>query len=154
MLEQRPFRRGAGIAESNRRRVPWRTVALVVGDAASFLIFSALGRSSHHEASGLGALGAVVGTALPFAFGWFVVAPLIGAFRLSATKTLGMMLQRTELAWLCAWPVAMLARLAVDPRHSIPMPFPIIVLAFNALFLGIWRSTFSLVERQRARARQ
>lgn len=151
MSKQQLSRAAAGeTTAAAARTFPWRTIALIVGDAASFLVFSAVGRGSHHEATGLGALGAVVGTALPFALGWFVVAPFVGAFRRSATDSVGKMLRRTELAWLCAWPVAMLARLAVDPQHQIPMPFPIIVLAFNALFLGVWRGAFALIEGRRA----
>jgi hypothetical protein len=29
------------------------------------------------------------------------------------------------------------------------MPFPVIVLVFNALFLGVWRGVFAVVERVR-----
>ena len=58
-----------------------RTVILIVGDACMFVIFAAVGRASHHEASGLGAFLSVLQTAAPFAIGWFVVAPFLGAYR-------------------------------------------------------------------------
>src|SRR5262245_4255057 len=145
MSKQGLSRAASGEVAAAARTFSWRTTALVVGDAVSFLVFSAVGRGSHNEATGFGAFGAVVGTALPFALGWFVVAPFLGAFRRSATDSLGKMLRRTEIAWLCAWPVALLARVAFDSIDSIKMPFPIIMLAFNALFLGVWRGAFALI---------
>ena len=150
MSKQQISQAAADVSAPTGRALPLRTAALVAGDAVSFLVFSAVGRDSHNEATGFGALGAVIGTALPFALGWFVVSPFLGAFRRPATSTPAKMLRRTELAWLCAWPVAMLARLAIDAHHQIPMPFPIIVLAFNALFLGLWRGAFALLESRRA----
>jgi len=124
-----------------------RALLLAAGDAAAFLAFAAVGRASHQEASGLSALLQIAGTALPFALGWFAVAPFAGAYRRASTDTPGKMLQRTELAWLVAWPLSLLLRLALAPDHALPMPFPFIVLAFVALFLGLWRIGFALVER-------
>jgi|SRR5579884_388889 len=123
-----------------------RTAVLVAGDALSFLIFANAGRASHNESSGLGAIAAVAGVALPFAIGWFAVSPFAGAFRHRATSSLRGMLVRTELAWLCAWPVGLALRALPPSSAGIAMPFPLIVLAFNALFLGLWRGAFALVE--------
>src|SRR4051794_22331742 len=58
-----------------------RIAALVAGDALAFLVFAAVGRASHTEAAGLDAILQVAGTAAPFALGWFIVAPLAGAFK-------------------------------------------------------------------------
>ncbi len=54
---------------------------LVIGDAICFLIFAAIGRSSHGEASGFAAIPQVITTALPFAIAWFLVSPFVGAYR-------------------------------------------------------------------------
>jgi hypothetical protein len=129
--------------------IPWRLVILVAGDAISFLIFAGAGRSSHGEASGPSAPLYVVGTALPFVAAWFAVSPFLGAFRRSAAATLGTMLQRTELAWLCAWPVAMLVRFVADRIRGLPLnsgflTFAAVVLVTNAIFLGVWRGAFAL----------
>jgi hypothetical protein len=122
-------------------------LGLAAGDATTFLLFAGVGRASHHEASGLAALLQVAGTALPFALGWFAVAPLAGAFRRTGTETLARMLRRTELAWVAAWPVSLLIRSALAPDHALPkMPFPFILLVVVALFLGLWRGGFALVE--------
>lgn len=127
-----------------------RLAALIAGDAASFVVFATVGRHSHNEAAGLAAIGVTVATAAPFAAGWFAVAPLLGAFRRSATTGARAMLQRTELAWLAAWPVAVLLRWALGPDHKMPLSFALVILIANAVFLGVWRSLFALVSDRRA----
>lgn len=126
---------------------PWRVVALIAGDALSFLIFAGVGRNTHGEVSGLAALGQVALTAAPFALGWFIVSPWVGAFRRSATDTVRRMLQRTELAWLASYPAALALRILFDPQHKMPISFAIVILLANAVFLGIWRTVFALVAR-------
>lgn len=130
-----------------KKGAPWRMVALTVGDVASFLVFAAVGRSTHDEASGITALLQVAETALPFALGWFVVSPFVGAFRRSKTTGVRRMLARTELAWLLAWPVALVLRWVIAPDHSVPFSFAIVILLANAVFLGLWRTAFALIER-------
>jgi hypothetical protein len=122
-----------------------RIAALAAGDALSFLVFAAVGRHSHSEASGLAALPEIIGTAAPFALGWFLVSPWVGAFRRTKTDTLPKMLARTELAWLASWPVALLLRWATASDHRIPLSFAFIVLVANAGFLAIWRGAFALL---------
>jgi hypothetical protein len=131
---------------------PWRTAALVIGDAVSFLIFAGVGRDTHGEATGLAALGQVALTALPFALGWFLVSPWVGAYR-RATNSVRRMLTRTELAWLASYPAALILRVILAPDHQMPLTFAIVVLLANALFLGVWRTAFALVERQMASRR-
>jgi hypothetical protein len=135
----------------------WRAVLLVAGDALSFLVFAGVGRNTHGEASGLGALGQVALTALPFALGWFLVSPWVGAYRRAATDGMRRMATRTELAWLASYPVALILRFtfAHDPSMTIAqaITFAIVILLANALFLGVWRTAFALVERQIATRR-
>lgn len=128
----------------------WRVVALVAGDLISFLVFAAVGRRSHSEAAGLDAVGQIARTALPFALGWFLVSPFAGAFRRDNTSTPARMLARTELAWLAAWPATLLLRWALADDHQVPLSFAVVILIANALFLGLWRTAFSLLTRRRA----
>jgi hypothetical protein len=139
-------------SSSARPRVgfPWRTTALVVGDAASFLLFAAVGRRTHAESSGIAAISQIAQTALPFALGWFAVSPFAGAFRRLKTTGFWPMLRRTETAWLIAWPVTLALRWALAPDHNVPVSFAIVILLANALFLGVWRAVFALIERWRA----
>lgn len=141
------------IAATEQRSVG-RIVALVAGDVVSFLIFAAVGRGTHGESSGLGAVVEIARTALPFALGWFVVSPFFGVFRRRLTGTPLRMLGRTELAWLASWPVAMLLRRIIFNDQTEPsrfLVFALVVLVANAVFLGVWRSGFALVERMRRR---
>jgi Protein of unknown function (DUF3054) len=130
---------------------PWRTVALVAGDAASFLLFAAVGRQTHDEANGITALLQIAGTAFPFALGWFVVSPFVGALRWSKTRGPWRMLARTELAWLIAWPMTLLLRWAIASDHDVPVSFAVVILLANAVFLGVWRTAFAMIERWRKR---
>jgi hypothetical protein len=63
------------------------------------------------------------------------------------------MLTRTELAWLASYPAALILRVILAPDHQMPLTFAIVVLLANALFLGVWRTAFALVERQMASRR-
>lgn len=138
---------GEPVASPIESRPAWaRLGALVAGDALSFVVFATVGRHSHNEASGLAAIGVTLATAAPFAAGWFAVSPFVGAFRRAKTASLKTMLTRTELAWLCAWPAAALLRWAFGPDHKLPLSFAIVILIANAVFLGVWRSLFALVE--------
>src|SRR5215469_9749194 len=69
-----------------------RTGLLVLGDALSFVAFAALGTHSHQRADN------IFWVAFPFAAGWFLASPFLGAFRRRNTTGLGRMLSRTEIA--------------------------------------------------------
>src|SRR5436309_15301462 len=100
---------------SNTRRI----ATLVVGDALAFLVFAAIGRSSHGEATGLAAIPQIALTAAPFAAAWFIVAPFAGAYRRELTAQPRKMAIRTILAWLLSCPVAM-ALLGIFVDHAVP----------------------------------
>ncbi len=131
-------------------RRAWPLVVLAAGDALSFLVFAGVGRRSHNETSGLGALASIAVTAFPFALGWFLVSPFAGAFRRTLIGNPLGMLKRTELAWLGAWPVTLILRWALSSDHQIPVSFAVVILISNAIFLGVWRTAFALITRTRA----
>lgn len=147
-MSSAPFTDAPPTEETPATRLPWRVAALVAGDALSFVIFAGVGRASHQESTGLRALGEVVATAVPFALGWFAVAPWLGAFRRGLTEGVWPMLRRTELAWVCAWPVACVLRWALAPDHNVPVSFAIVILLANAVFLGVWRGVFAWAMRR------
>ena len=123
------------------REIPYKqaVIMLVIGDLLCFLIFVAFGRNSHGEASGFAAIPQIIITALPFAAGWFLVSPFVGAFRQKILAQPRSMVIRTAVAWLIAWPVAMLLRGIFVDHNVPPLSFAIIVLLFNMLLLLIWR---------------
>jgi hypothetical protein len=127
----------------------WRRVTvLVAGDALAFLAFATVGRGQHHELTAFAALGQTVLTAVPFALGWFAVAPLLGDYQRARTDTPAGMLRTTLLAWLAAWPATLVLRWAFSGRVP-PVPFAVVILLANAALLALWRGMFALWERRR-----
>lgn len=120
----------------------WRTAALVAGDALAFLVFAAIGRRSHGEEAGLGALLEVGATAAPFLLAWLVVAPWIGAYRPANTAAPAPMLRATGLAWLAALPLGAGLRALAVGRLSPPSFYIVTFLAVLAI-LGGWRAAFA-----------
>jgi Protein of unknown function (DUF3054) len=122
-----------------------RVALLAIGDAIVFIVFAVIGMRSHKE--GL-TVSSVLITAAPFAIGWFLVSPFIGAFRRNVTSQVGRMSVRTALAWLAAWPVGLLLR-GLIRQEVPPVTFALITLATNAIFLQIWRVPFAWVASRR-----
>ncbi len=126
------------------RRVAW----LAAGDALALLVFAAIGRASHGEDAGLGALVQVAETAAPFAIGWFAVAPLAGAFRPDVAGAPRRMLLRTALAWLLAWPVGLGLR-ALIRQTAIPVSFALVTFGTVLAIMMIWRGAYALLAARR-----
>ena len=125
---------------------PQRTAILVIGDIVVFLIFAAIGRRSHSEAGNV--LGIAI-TALPFAAAWFLVSPFVGAFKRGLEYSTSKMSLRTLLAWLAAWPIAMLFRGVFVDKGVQLWTFALITLISNTVLLQAWRVPFSLFFKRR-----
>lgn len=126
-----------------------RVLLLIIGDALCFVGFATQGLRSHQEGQGA---GDVLLTAYPFALAWFLVAPFLGAYRRRAvTRGPARALASAELAWLGAYPVALLARWALGPDHKMPISFAIVILLANAVLLGAWRALFAFIAGRLAR---
>ena len=129
-----------------RKEMPYKqaVIILVIGDLLCFLIFAALGRDTHGETSGFAAIPQIIKTALPFAAGWFLVSPFVGAFRHKILAQPRAMVMRTVLAWLLSWPISMILR-GIFVDHGIPpLSFAFVVLLFNSVLLLVWRWPFAL----------
>jgi hypothetical protein len=123
-----------------------RVALLAAGDALAFLIFAAIGRGSHGEATGLAALPQIALTALPFAAAWFILAPFAGAYRREVSAHPRQMLKRTALAWLLSWPLALALR-GIFVDHAVPpLTFAGITLVFNMAILLIWRWPYAVLK--------
>ena len=118
----------------------------MIGDIIVFLIFAAIGRRSHSEA---GNVFGIAITALPFAIAWFLVSPFVGAFKRGLEYSTGKMSLRTLLAWLAAWPLAMLFRGIFVDKGVPPWTFALITLISNTILLQAWRVPFSLFFKRR-----
>jgi len=115
-----------------------------IGDILVFLVFSVIGRISHGEPVGLTALPQVVGTAAPFAAGWFIVAPFVGAYRRDITEQPRQMAKRTAFAWVLACPVGLTLRGIFVDRGVPPFSFAIITLLFVLIVMLLWRWPYAL----------
>jgi hypothetical protein len=133
---------------SNTRRI----INLAVGDAIVFLIFSVIGRQSHGEPVGPSAILQIILTALPFALGWFIVSPFVGAFRRGLETQPRAMAIRTALAWVLAWPVGLFLRWLFSGFTDFPpLIFALITLFFNLVVLLVWRWPYALNNSLRKR---
>jgi hypothetical protein len=121
-----------------------RIALLVIGDALVFIIFAVIGMRSHKVSL---TVPSVLQTAAPFAIGWFLVSPFVGAFRRKITSQPGKMSLRTALAWLIAWPVGLLLR-GIFQHEIPPISFAIVTLITNTIFLQLWRVPFAWVTRR------
>lgn len=128
-----------------------RILTLVVGDILVFMIFATIGRGSHGEATGLGAIPQIAATAWPFALGWFIVAPWLGVYRRDLMSDPRKMAARTALGWGLSWPVAMALRGIFVDHGFPPATFSIITLITNLVLLEIWRWPYALTNSMRNR---
>ncbi len=130
---------------TGKERSTSRYIAVLAsGDLLAFLAFSAIGRGSHGEATGLAAIPAVIMTAAPFAIAWFIVSPFVGVYRRELVANPRKMAIRTFIAWVLSWPVAMALR-GIFVDHAVPpFTFALIALFVNAAFLLLWRWPYAL----------
>ena len=133
---------------SNTRRI----INLAIGDAFVFLIFAFIGRQSHGEPAGPSALLQIILTAAPFALGWFIVSPFVGAFRRSLATQPRAMAIRTSLSWILAWPVGLFLRWLFSGFTDFPpLSFALITLLSNLVVLLVWRWPYALTNSLRKR---
>jgi DUF3054 family protein len=126
-----------------------RALVLLIGDLVALALFAILGRNTHDEAIGFGAMRAVAGTAAPFLVGWLVASPLLGALRAATTATLPTMLRVVLASWIAAYPLAMLTR-GIGLGRTSPLSFYIVAFTVPLLFVVVWRLVFLFVEERRA----
>ena len=141
-------------ANTTERKAAWqmpdwqRILVLVVGDFLVFMIFATIGSRSHDVAANLWQTFLI---ALPFALGWFIVAPFLGVYRRNLMSDPRKMAGRTALAWLLSWPLAMALR-GIFVDHAVPpVTFAIIALVSNLIILEVWRWPYALNNSMRSR---
>lgn len=133
----------ASIEHPERTAQPARRVAwLLAGDVLAFHVVTAIGLLSHSELDGLGALPHLLEVALPFAGGWLIVSPFMGAFSPAVARHPGRMLLRTALAWLIACPLSLLFWSLVRQR-PVQTPFAIVTFVTNMIMLLLWRGAYA-----------
>lgn len=121
---------------------------LIAGDILSFIVFSAIGRNSHGEAAGIGAILEVLKTAAPFMIGWFAVAPFTGALKNELLSQPSSLLKRTFLTLVIALPIGFALR-ALFLQRGIPMSFAIVASISNLILMLGWRGITALIWKRR-----
>ena len=121
-----------------------RIGALVAGDLVAFHLVTAIGLLSHGELTGIAALGEVVQIATPFAAGWFLIAPFLGAYRAEIVSQPRRSLARVALAWLIALPIGLLLW-SVVRQKTIQPAFAVVTFITNLVVLLGWRGAFALL---------
>ena len=118
---------------------------LILGDAAVFALVTVIGFLRHGELVGSGLR--VLTTFLPLCIAWGVAAPWLGAFDLSFSAQVRS-LWRPVLAMLLAAPLAGWLR-GLWLGEDIPTIFVLVIGAFSALGILIWRSLWLALIRTR-----
>jgi Protein of unknown function (DUF3054) len=134
-----------------RYKVPARLPGLILGDVVVFGLVTVAGFTSHGELGSLGSLGSaglrVLTTFLPLCAAWGLVAPWLGAFDLPRAAQ-PRQLWRPLLAMTLAAPMVGWLR-GVWLNQAIPPVFVLVVGAFSALGILLWRSLWLWLLRPR-----
>lgn len=127
-----------------------RIALLAAGDAASLLLFAAIGRSSHAET--LMVLD-VLSTAAPFLAAWAVAAPLAGAYGEAARGgDVRAALGAAVRAWAVAVPSGLALRSLSQGGRLPPLPFALVTLGATLVLLLGWRAGAAAAAPKRDRA--
>jgi hypothetical protein len=82
--------------------------------------------------------------ATPFAAGWFVVAPFLGAYKADLVAQPRRLLPRVALAWLIALPLGLLLW-SIVRQKTVQPAFAIVTFITNLIMLLGWRGVLALV---------
>jgi hypothetical protein len=104
-------------------------------DVALLIAFAAVGRNAHSEG---GTVHGTLAVAWPFAVAWLVVALPSHALETIAPR-------RAALAWVAAWPLALLLR-ALSGRGD-AIGFAVVLLILPLVALTGWRAAARLAVR-------
>jgi Protein of unknown function (DUF3054) len=107
----------------------------VVLDVALLIAFAAVGRDTHHKGSSLGGTLAV---AWPFVAAWLAVALTVRVYD-------GLSPRRAALAWVGAWPLALVLRHLTGRGDAVG--FAIVLLLLPLAALTGWRGAARLATR-------
>ena len=115
-----------------------RIAILALGDLCAFVLFGAIGLTSHEDSV---TLRTVVRAILVFPAAWFVIAPWLGMFSeraVAGTEPLW----RIAVVWVVVGVVALCLRALVFDR-ALFNAFFVIALVGNGVMLVGWRAAYS-----------
>jgi FtsH-binding integral membrane protein len=132
---------------SRRRPGPKRLIAALLADGVGVVVFAAIGRRSHDEADGV---GAVLTTAAPFlvalAIGWALVMALRHARPRPSDPV---QVDAGVIIWVVTVVAGLLLRRTLWDRGT-ALAFVIVATAFLGVAIVGWRSACGRIRRSRS----
>ena len=125
-----------------------RNASLIAGDAAALAVVTGIGFASHGEFSPAFILR-MAASWIPLCIGWFLLAPPLGLFQESTTRTTTE-LWRPAFVMLFAGPLAALLR-GIVLASPVQPTFAVVLSLTGALALTIWRTMWWMLGRSTAR---
>ena len=143
---------GDGSESSRRAEADGRTYTpldrplLAAVDAASLVVFAAIGKSSHSPDGALDPVAVLV-TALPFVAAWLFLSPLTGVYSPDdrGENVLSEVASKVARGWAASVPVGIALRGAIK-GYVPPLPFVVVTLVSTLVILVAARLLFSVVE--------
>ena len=123
---------------------------LILGDILAIGIITLIGFATHGETD-LSFLPRMAATFFPLVMAWFLLAPRLGLFKEEVIYD-ARQLWRPALTALFAAPLAAVLRGLMLNAAIIPI-FAIVLGAFSALGMAVWRALYFLLNRKAYEAR-
>lgn len=120
------------------------TATLLLGDLLIVLLFSAIGRVSHHMVPDP---LSVLNTAFPFAVAWLVTGALTGIFKPAWAESVGKAFKVTLLTLVIAAPLGVLLRSLLLGRMMAPS-FWIVGSVSLAVLMLTWRLLYAYFKKK------
>jgi len=120
------------------------TLGVALGDLLLISLFVVLGELQHGYDL-VARAPRVVGTALPFFLGWALVSVLVGAYAPSASRSVGIAVRRTALAWIGAALIGQALRATPVFPGGFAIPFVLVSLGVGLALLVPWRAAVAYV---------
>lgn len=122
---------------------PFDKPSLALLDFVSIFVFSAVGKASHNNDGSLDIL-AILTTAFPFLFAWYLTSPFIGLYENDAEESI---LQASKVAakgWLIAIPLGICFR-GILKGYVPPLPFVIVTMISTLIILTTSRVLYCVL---------
>jgi len=121
--------------------VSWTTLAVALVDLSLVAVFVLAGELRHYTMSL--ALSRTPGTYLPFAVGWLLAAPVIGAYARKARENVRSGVARTAFAWGVAVAVGQSLRATSAFHGDFDPSFALVSLLVGWVLLLPWRAALT-----------
>ncbi|MCQ4333315.1 DUF3054 domain-containing protein [Natronomonas sp. F2-12] len=122
------------------QRLDASTWPIAVGDVLALLVFLFLGTLQHSTLEAIRADPTIYLLAAgPFVLGWFVSAPLVGAYSPGGGSAPNSSIPLAIRSWILAVLVGLIVRTVALPGRGAAVSFTIVMLVGGTVFLSAWR---------------